>query len=61
MQKLELSVPVSRLAAYDDGGVTGEKSCYVLEAGTYVFYVGNSVRDAREVSVDAKVGYEVAT
>lgn len=60
MQKLELSVPVSRLAAYDDGGVTGEKSCYVLEAGTYVFYVGNSVRDAREVSVDAKVGYEVA-
>ena len=60
MQKLELSVPVSRLAAYDDGGVTGEKSCYVLEAGTYVFYVGNSVRDVKEVSVDAKAGYEVA-
>ena len=60
MQKLELSVPVSRLAAYDDGGVTGEKSCYVLEAGTYVFYVGNSVRNARAVSVDAKAGYEVA-
>lgn len=60
MQKLELSVPVSGLAAYDDGGVTGEKSCYVLEAGTYVFYVGNSVRNARAVSVDAKAGYEVA-
>lgn len=56
---VELTVPVARLAAYDDGGVTGEKSCYVLEQGTYVFCVGNSVRDAKAVPVDGKAGYEV--
>ena len=30
-QELTLSVPVARLASYDDSGVTGHKSCYVLE------------------------------
>lgn len=56
---VELTVPVARLAAYDDRGVTGEKSCYILEQGTYVFCVGNSVRDAKAVPVDGKAGYEV--
>lgn len=32
------------LASYDDSGLTGYPSAYVLEAGTYTFYVGNSVR-----------------
>lgn len=36
------------ISAYDDGGVTGHKSCYVLEAGEYIFYVGGDVRSAKE-------------
>ncbi len=32
------------LASYDDSGVSGYPSAYVLEAGTYTFYIGNGVR-----------------
>ncbi len=32
------------LASFDDSGVTGHRFCYVLEAGTYNFYLGNDVR-----------------
>lgn len=32
------------LASYDDSGLSGYKSAYVLEAGTYTFYAGNDVR-----------------
>lgn len=34
------------LASYDDSGVTGHRSAYVLEGGIYRFYVGSNVRDA---------------
>ena len=34
------------LASYDDSGVTGHKSCYVLEEGTYEIFVGSDVRSA---------------
>ncbi len=34
------------MASYDDGGCTGCKSCYVLEAGNYVIYAGSDVRSA---------------
>ncbi len=47
-EELEIKVPVSRVASYDDSGVTGHKSCYVLEAGEYLFYAGVNVRDAVE-------------
>lgn len=33
-------------ASYDDSGATGHKSCYVLEEGSYEFYVGSDVRSA---------------
>ena len=36
------------LASFDDLGKTGNKSCYVLEAGDYRFLVGNSVRNVTE-------------
>lgn len=48
-QCLILELPISSLASYDDSGVTGHASCYVLEAGEYCFYVGNSVRNAVRV------------
>lgn len=48
VQELAVAVPAYYLASYDDSGVTGRKSCYVLEPGEYVFYVGENVRDAEE-------------
>lgn len=45
-QVLTVAVPAAYLASYDDSGITGHKSCFVLEAGEYVFYVGENVRDA---------------
>ena len=39
------------MSAYDDSGATGNKSCYVLEAGQYIIYLGTSVSDATAVYV----------
>ena len=33
-------------ASYDDSGVTGHKSAYVMEEGTYTYFVGTDVRSA---------------
>lgn len=46
-QELIIEIPMTCIASYDDSGVTGHKSCFVLEPGEYVFYVGENVRDAR--------------
>lgn len=46
-QELNIEVPIACIASYDDSGITGHKSCFVLEPGEYVFYVGENVRDAR--------------
>ena len=43
-QFLDFDVMKESFASYDDSGVTGYKSCYVLEAGTYHLFAGNSVR-----------------
>ena len=43
-QQLDLTFPISRMASYDDTGKV-QKSAWLLEAGTYRFYVGNDVRD----------------
>lgn len=45
-QVVEIAVDIAKLASYDDSGVTGNKSCYVFEAGEYKFYVGSDVRSA---------------
>ena len=45
--RLALKAPVERFASYDDAGVTGHRSCWVLEAGEYVFYAGTDVRTAK--------------
>ena len=41
---LVLTVNKEDLASFDDSGVTGHKNSFVLENGTYKFYLGNSVR-----------------
>ncbi|MCQ2507450.1 MAG: glycoside hydrolase family 3 C-terminal domain-containing protein [Dorea sp.] len=43
-QEIEMYVNYYQMASYDDLGKI-EKSAYVLEKGTYEFYVGNSVRN----------------
>ncbi|WP_322907365.1 glycoside hydrolase family 3 C-terminal domain-containing protein [Paenibacillus sp. SGZ-1009] len=48
-ETLTLSVPLDRLASYDDAGLTGHRYAYVLEAGLYHFHVGNSVRATEPV------------
>lgn len=44
-QILTFVIDKSAMASYDDGGYTGHKSAYVLEAGKYRIFAGNSVRD----------------
>ncbi|MDR3202742.1 MAG: glycoside hydrolase family 3 C-terminal domain-containing protein, partial [Bifidobacteriaceae bacterium] len=43
-ESLTLSFPISEMASYDDAAKTGHRSAWVLEAGDYPIYVGNSVR-----------------
>ena len=45
-QILTIEVNVDDLASYDDSGVTGHKSCYVLEKGQYIICAGTDVRSA---------------
>ncbi len=45
-ETLKISFPVRGMASYDDSGVTGHKSCYVLEAGDYLIFAGTDVRTA---------------
>ena len=47
-QTLSLGADPYTLSSYDDSGITGHKSCYVLQEGTYRFYLGGDVRSARE-------------
>ncbi len=46
-QELEIKVDLRDFASYDDSGATGNRFCYVLEAGEYNFYVGSDVRSAK--------------
>lgn len=46
-QILSFIIPIQELASYDDSGVTGHRSAYVLEEGTYECYVGSDVRNAK--------------
>ena len=47
-QTLTLKAPWRNFASYDDSGVTGHKSAFVLEAGEYCFSLGTDVRSAEE-------------
>ena len=47
-QRLFLSFPLAALASYDDLGKV-QKSAYVLEAGDYTFYLGNSIRNTEKL------------
>ena len=57
--EMTVEFPVNAMAAYDDLGVTGKRSCYVLEAGTYRIWAGTSVRQLAAVPVDGQEGFAV--
>jgi len=44
--QLTISFDLGSIASYDDSGVTGHRSCRVLEAGAYHFFSGHDVREA---------------
>lgn len=48
-EELLITFDMSSLASYDDSGVTGHKSAYVLEKGEYVLFLGNSIRELTRV------------
>ncbi len=48
-ETLYITFDVDAMRAYDDSGATGNKSSYVLEAGQYIIYAGNSVRSAEAI------------
>lgn len=58
-QRLTVSFSAHSMASYDDAGVTGHASAYVLEEGTYRLYVGTSVKQVVAVGVEGKDGYVV--
>ena len=47
-EEVELKVNLLNFATYDDKSVISDAS-YVLEKGTYTFYLGENVRDATEI------------
>lgn len=46
-ETVTVKVPLYTIASYDETGVTGFASSYVLEEGSYTFYVGNQVQDEK--------------
>lgn len=46
-ETITLKYPIADMATFDDTGLTGNKSAYVLEAGDYKVYIGNSVKNVR--------------
>lgn len=47
---VQVNIPAYYLASYDDSGVTGNKSAYVLESGKYEILIGNNVRDTKNMA-----------
>ena len=48
-QHLTLECSAYQISSYDDSGLTGHKSCYVIQPGQHNFYLGTNVRDAESV------------
>lgn len=48
-ERIVLKWKAEDMASFDDSGATQNKDCFVLEAGEYVIYAGDSVRSAKEV------------
>jgi beta-glucosidase len=51
-QLLTVSFPVTDMASYDDSGITGNKSCFVLEKGDYRIYAGTDSLSAEPIKIN---------
>ena len=47
-EEISFAIPFEAFASYDETGAAGAASVYVLEQGTYVVYVGNSLNSLKE-------------
>jgi len=59
-ETVTMSFDINSMASYDDMGAV-QKSAYVLEKGDYRIYVGNNVRDAKELEYKYSLGEDVIT
>ncbi len=59
-ETLVMSFDVFDMASYDDTGII-EKSAYVMEAGVYKFFLGNNVRDAKELEYKYELSEDTVT
>ena len=50
-QTITMAYNTADMASYDDSGITGHDSCYVMEAGDYVIYVGTDSRRCKKEGV----------
>ncbi len=48
-QTISITFDLKEFASFDDMGKTGNKAAYVLEAGEYIIYGGNSVKNVSEL------------
>lgn len=48
-EDIELKIKIDDMCCYDDSGITGNKSCYILEKGDYNIYLGKCVRCAKKI------------
>lgn len=48
IEEMTFSIPFENCASYDETGVTGVASSYVLEKGLYTFLAGSSIRSLKE-------------
>lgn len=48
-EELTLYVDAYQLTSYDDCGATNNANAYVTQAGEYTFFLGENVRDAKEI------------
>ncbi|MDE7477467.1 MAG: fibronectin type III-like domain-contianing protein, partial [Lachnospiraceae bacterium] len=58
-EKIQIEIPIYRIASFDDSGISGYRNSYVLEAGTYRFHAGGNVRDTKEVPVDGADSWQI--
>ena len=47
-ETVSLTIERRDMSSYDDSGASGHEGCFVMEAGEYVIYLGENVRDAKE-------------
>ena len=53
-ETVEMRFPITGMASYDDVGKTGAISAYVMEAGDYNIYIGNSIKNATKSNAVGK-------